>query len=35
LLGGTLQIQSAPGMGTRVRLRLDTRQINALYADAA
>jgi len=32
LLGSDLQIQSAPGMGTRVRLRLDARRINALYA---
>jgi signal transduction histidine kinase len=32
LLGGNLQIESAPGMGTRVRAHLDARRINALYA---
>jgi signal transduction histidine kinase len=35
LLGGDLHIQSAPGMGTKVRLRLDTRRINTLYAGPA
>jgi signal transduction histidine kinase len=31
LLGGELQVESAPGKGTTVRLRLDAGRINALY----